>query len=120
MRAGRRAPRGEKQETRIPIHQSREGTHEAVVNRVVDTTECSRMVAVSAESQKLGDFLAWLRDEQGLELCAMDRRGNYTADGRRIEELLADYYGIDLDQVERERRALLDGLHEAHHGARRA
>lgn len=35
-------------------------------------------------------------------------------DGRRIEKLLADYFEIDLDKIEEERRALLDELRAKH------
>lgn len=63
------------------------------------------------QSQKLGEFLAWL-DEQGIHLCeVMDRgphEGEFAPLRRGYENLLAQYFEIDLKKVEKERCALLD------------
>ena len=73
-------------------------------------TECARLVKVSAESQKLGAFLEWLRGEKGYELGEWDKYDRLMPVSRRTEDLLAEYFGIDLEQVERERRMLLSAL----------
>ncbi len=105
-------------EDRITLHRSREDTHEVTVSRVVEVTECEKLAQVAPESQKLGEFIDWLRDDQGITLCIFDGR-QFQHHGRRIEELLADYFEIDLDKVETERRALLDAMRESHanHGS---
>lgn len=73
--------------------------------------ETMRMVAASSESQKIGEFLEWLTMAAGYVLGQFDESGR--PDHRLypvhvpIERLLARYYGIDLDRVERERGRML-------------
>ncbi len=131
-----------------------------------DHPECDKMLAVSEDSQKIGEFLEWL-GSQGLHVCSLvtkrpcEYRGRrYACSGGRlyygedvsslghllvdeseyeseairrcdacrgsgmvdliqphfspvsgtINTLLAKYYGIDMDKVERERRAILEDL----------
>jgi hypothetical protein len=103
-----------KVEDRITLHRSREGTHEVTVSRVVETTECEKLRAVAPQSQKIGEFLEWLSEEKGISLCTLDRYDRYEPHVQRREELLAEYFDIDLDKVEQERRGILDALHESH------
>lgn len=65
-------------------------------------TECDKLVAASKESQKIGEFLEWAESEGLVELHG------------GIEKMLAKFYGIDLNEVERERRAILVGLRYDH------
>ncbi|MEM9317303.1 MAG: hypothetical protein AAGA95_22075 [Pseudomonadota bacterium] len=70
-------------------------------------------------SQIIGEFIEWLHSEG---LCvAKPARPPYDAywwpDARPIEKLLADYYGIDLMAVEREREAMLAELRASHEAA---
>jgi hypothetical protein len=72
------------------------------------TTELDMMHGVKAQSQPIGEFLAWLND-QGIVLAkyegeAVWPRPIYTS----IEDLLAEHFEIDLKKVEQERRALQD------------
>jgi len=63
--------------------------------------ECELMKSVQETSQVIGEFIEWL-EEVGLEI-------NYP-DGFRettTEKLLARFFGIDLDKVDREKRELL-------------
>lgn len=90
-------------------------------------------------SQAIGEFLDWLQ-QQGLSLmryrtdltderpcsrCDGENRecprcngsrfieitvSGWTSDGRSVEQLLADYFEIDLTKIEEERRALLDHI----------
>lgn len=70
--------------------------------------ETMRLVAVSEESQKLGEFLEWLATEAGYVLGAFDESDHRLYPVHvPIEKLLARYYGIDLDRVGRERGRLL-------------
>lgn len=77
--------------------------------------ELEKMGAVSEKSQAQGAFLDWLIHEKEIVLCA---HNDYTDEDDEypqefvpiyvnIEELLAEYHGIDLARVERERRELL-------------
>lgn len=71
--------------------------------------ETERMVAVSERSQPIGEFLEWLGLQQGYLLArfADDEEGELIAEPMRIERLLAQYFGIDLDRMDRERHRLL-------------
>ena len=81
----------------------------------IPTPELDKMLAVKAESQPIGEFLDWLGGE-GIHLCTYRESANGFADGffvpddRRIEQLLADYFDIDLQRAEEERTALLDAI----------
>jgi hypothetical protein len=44
-------------------------------------------------------------------------RTEFVPVGRPINELLADYFGIDLRKIEQEKRAMLDAMREANSGA---
>lgn len=86
--------------------------------------ECEKLAAVSKQSNKIGDFLDWLMSK-GIVLAEwVENEDEDTSDimpdllmssirgSNGINKILADYYGIDLDKVEQERRALLDWLRE--------
>lgn len=74
----------------------------------VQMSECERLAAVSEKSQVIGEFIEWLRDTKRWQICQYD-----TAMTRwwlvtfAINNLLAKFFGIDLNKVEAERRALL-------------
>lgn len=74
--------------------------------------ETTRLVAASTESQKIGEFLDWLNYELGITFCVLDSLDRFQpARGMGVftstESLLARFYGIDLERVDRERRRLL-------------
>ena len=71
-------------------------------------SELDKLHTVKDKSLTVGEFLAWL-GEQGVVLshyCRGDLEPTY----RSIEEWLALYFEIDLDQVDREKRAILARL----------
>lgn len=83
--------------------------------------ECEKLHAVHEESQKIGDILEWLQQEQGYTLCKyqdeeyspeMDEGfpAGFYPTYERIEELLAKYFQIDMDKVDDERRQMLEDL----------
>lgn len=61
------------------------------------TPECEKMCRVREDSQKLGTFLEWLQSSHPRE--------NVTA--FNIERILAEYFEIDRDAAELEKRKLL-------------
>jgi hypothetical protein len=88
--------------------------------------ECDKAIAVKEDSQKIGEFLEWLQLEKQMPLCKygcddtcssiLDMTGNIDCDCNKttlirahtgIEELLAEYFDVDLQKVEREKRRLL-------------
>lgn len=104
--------------------------------------ECSRLLAVSDTSQEIGQFLEWLWHESGVRFvadqtftercmregcdpadsaawcssCENTGKVNFTAEvpfTPNINALLADYFDIDLDKVEDERRAMLEDIRNA-------
>lgn len=74
-----------------------------------DRPEHQKAHAVQRETQAAGDFLDWLQ-AQGWQLIR-----NPGDRGERCykspTQLLAEWQGIDLDALEREKRTMLDELH---------
>lgn len=72
-----------------------------------ETPELDRMVERSKDghSQEIGEFIEWL-GETGYEICRW-YGGEYEYVGRTPEAWLAEYFGIDLEKVEKERAAVL-------------
>jgi septum formation topological specificity factor MinE len=87
-----------------------------------DYPECDRMNAVKEKSQVIGEFIEWLQSSQEVTeehesiILAHYPRSRISSDPRlqrfqyTIEELLAKYFNIDLDKVEKEKRAILEAL----------
>lgn len=115
----------------------------------MESPECEKMVKVAEDSQKIGEFLDWLR-EQDIHLCSPHAHNEYCyrygdielKEGERkswdyigqakyvgekelncgfrngemlyiresFEKLLARFFNIDLDKVEKERRSILEEL----------
>ncbi len=94
---------------------------------VMKTPELDKMVKVREQSQAVGEFLDWLLYEKNVTLCEMHQhsKGCENSDGEvecelredeyipfsfQIQELLAEYFDIDLEKVDKERRKILVGL----------
>lgn len=75
--------------------------------------ECEKLRQVSDKSNAQGAFLDWLLGEKGFTLARYADSGGLYPVSRNMEELLAEYHGIDLAKVEKERRALLEYLRES-------
>lgn len=81
------------------------------------TPQLDKMVAVREESRTIGEFLTWLQAE-GYVICVwrdavrvgdhLAQPAGYYPAGRTAEQLLAAYFGIDLEEAERERQAVLE------------
>jgi hypothetical protein len=95
--------------------------------------ECEKMKAIQKESQTIGEFLEWLsgkgihlvtvhthtdacldeegesKDEFGNRLCGYSE-GAYQPLHTSTENLLADYYNINLDKVDAEKDQMLKEL----------
>jgi hypothetical protein len=82
-------------------------------------------------SQAIGEFIEWLLNEKGCEICyhSEDRatdewneqfdepegfaaRGAWIPIGQTIEQLLAEHFNIDLHALEAEKRQVLDAIRE--------
>lgn len=71
--------------------------------------EHEKLAAVAQDSQKQGEFLEWLRSND-YYLCREQPYGGYWPTSRSIEQILAEYYGIDQRKLEKEKRAMLTNL----------
>ena len=111
----------------------------------MNTPNLDKMQEVKEYSQMIGEFVEWLRTEKGIDTCRrleiepyedddgpdyygecpvcgceLDLRGDpfifwwptYT----NVQGLLAEFFGIDYDEVERERTALLLHLRDQQGG----
>ena len=92
---------------------------------VPPTPELDKQSAIirSGKAAVVQDFYDWLHEEKKWVLARYvpedERRGNDGIYGEQPvpvfispEQLMADFFGIDRDKIERERRALLDMLRE--------
>jgi hypothetical protein len=71
--------------------------------------ELERMAQIRQYSQPIGEFLDWLKSRY--TICQSSEYGYWPA-LKSTEELLAEYFEIDLEQAERERRELLEKVRE--------
>ena len=79
--------------------------------------ELEKMATAAEKSATLSEFLDWLRSNQYV-LAKYNERPQQLGDDDLLpvrignEQLLADFFGIDLKKVEEERSALLQQLKE--------
>lgn len=81
----------------------------------MSTPQLDKIHSVKNESQIIGEFLEYLLAIR--YICKYDNRTEQfynTHEG--IQKLLADYFGIDLDEAERERERLLKEIRDIHNG----
>ncbi len=73
--------------------------------------EHEKMRAVKKRSQIIGEFLEELSGI-GLTLCESTDHFEcpWTPTGKSTQQVLAQYFKIDLDKIEKEKRAMLDEL----------
>ena len=74
------------------------------------TPECERLKDVAPVSQKIGEFVDWLQTEKKFIICEEYEDGGITTNESaylNMEKLLAEFFEINMDKVEKERRALL-------------
>lgn len=74
----------------------------------IPTPELDKMMKVQKESQIIGEFL----DSCGYMLCRASGKDWHPFEPvpKTIEQVLADYFGIDLKKVEEERRSILRAI----------
>lgn len=73
------------------------------------TPELDRLAAIHDDRTVISDFIYWL-GTQGIHMMRWvksDDDEGWVPVGRDAEQLIADYYEIDLKKVEKERRAIL-------------
>ena len=73
--------------------------------------EHDKLREVKAQSQACGEFLEWLSDTKKLVLCFFDDESDqYQPAHPGLTRLLAEFFSIDQDKLESEKRAMLDYL----------
>lgn len=77
------------------------------------TPELDKMLAVKDKSQMIGVFLDWLQDEKKIVFAKYYDEESLCPSYDTIEKLLADYFEIDLNKIEQERRAILESFQNA-------
>lgn len=86
------------------------------MNAMVDTPMLDKMLKVKEASQAIGQFLEWLQ-EQGYVLGKYIDGSDYdpclAPTYEPIEKLLANYFDIDLNEAEKEKRLILESLKES-------
>ena len=97
-------------------------------NEVRSYPECDKLAEASEESNKIGQFLDWMCDEKDIrfakapnqeEFDALEEDGVEAYEGMVIEvyfnihDLLAEYFNIDLNKVEKERQQMLENIRNA-------
>lgn len=80
--------------------------------------EHEKMGKIADKSQAIGEFLEWATAERGLHLAEYRTfedadREVLTVVYTPVQELLAEFFGIDLTAIEREKRAMLDAMRAA-------
>jgi hypothetical protein len=80
----------------------------------ITTPELDKMSAIHKESNAIGGFLDWIGSrDPPLYLCECAREEEaFFPVYPNIEKLLAEFYQIDLNKVEEERRLLLEMVRE--------
>ena len=92
------------------------------------TPELDKLHKVAPQSQKIGEFLDWLSDTKGLRVCKLHEHDDtcygdnsrypecqmendtYYPAHHSTEKLLAEFFNIDMNKVEDERRKILEQL----------
>lgn len=77
--------------------------------------QLAKSKAVNEKSQTIGEFVDWLLIDKGYRICTFIENespagGQYFSEHMgtaRMEQLLAEYFEIDLEAAEQERRAML-------------
>lgn len=82
------------------------------------TPELDKQLAIieSGKAATVQDFYDWIR-EKGWAICEPNPdslRNYYTQIYTQPEQLMADFFGIDRDKIEAERRALLEYIQVQH------
>ena len=76
-----------------------------------------KLQAISEDSQKIGNFIEWLR-ERGAQICTLDEADDAYWPGLQvhdrivnsIQDILATYFDIDPEKIEEEKRTILEEM----------
>lgn len=77
-----------------------------------DYPEHAKLKALEGANQIVGNFIEWL-GEAGYVISKEDRYGDLQPAYRRIDQLIAEHFEIDLDKLEEEKVAMLEEIRKA-------
>lgn len=73
--------------------------------------EHEKLKLVKDKSEICGHFLDWLKGERNPQIVLSEDTGNCDVPCfKRTEQLLAEYFEIDLDKLEKEKCQMIEGL----------
>ncbi len=74
--------------------------------------EHEKMSTIVDKSQAIGDFLEWLNDTKKYRICERQHKGwaEHYPIRESVEHLLAEYFKIDLNKLEQEKREMLEEI----------
>ncbi len=75
--------------------------------------EHRKLLDLNGANRTIGDFLDWL-EEKGFMLCQYDDWENLVPSFERKAKIIADFFGINEDKLEEEKRAMLASLSAQH------
>lgn len=83
-------------------------------NKTIATPNCDRLAEVSDLSNEIGDFLDWLEQRKNFTLCEPAAHEMFLRKpiNETKTQLLAEYFGIDLAQLEQEKLDVLKRLQQ--------
>lgn len=79
---------------------------------MIDTPELDKLNRASLEINTVNEFLDWLIHDKKIVLSEPTPLHNLQPIGQSIQSLVAEYLCIDLAEVEKERRAVLEAAQE--------
>jgi hypothetical protein len=69
--------------------------------------EHKKLKKISGRSQVIGEFIDWLKYEKSVVLASWDK-DRYYLENRSITDFLAEFFEIDQNKIEAEKREMLD------------
>lgn len=79
--------------------------------------EHDKISGLNGSNQTAGEFLDWIREEKGYDICEFKEgqwSGRYHAINTSTTKLVAEYFDIDLNAMELEKREMLQQCRDAH------
>ena len=80
-------------------------------------SEHEKLEKINDQSQIIGEFLEWLNYEKGYCLCEnLGKLEHWHPVSENHEKLLSQYFNIDLNKLEQEKRQMLEKLRKINNG----
>lgn len=90
----------------------------------METPECDKLSRIKDKSQVIGEFLEWVQDVKKLSLGEWieghddvgepNGKEEFMPAVRNTQDLLAEFFDIDMAKVEQEKRAILEEIRSSH------